>query len=45
VTMTLPLTSFQSFPHGAFVTIGGDYGVNVGQSSSSLPVHLHVTLR
>jgi beta-glucosidase len=45
VTMTLPPSSFQSFLHGTFSTVLGAYAINVGQSSSDLALHLHVTLR
>jgi len=40
VTMTVPKTGFQIYRSGAFTTVSGQYGIDVGQSSSDLPLHL-----
>jgi beta-glucosidase len=40
VTMTVPKTGFQIYRSGAFTTVSGRYGIDVGQSSSDLPLHL-----
>jgi beta-glucosidase len=44
VTLVIPYSSFEAYLHGAFQTIGGVYGINVGQSSAELSLHLHVIL-
>ena len=40
VTMTIPKSGFQIFKGGAFTTVSGRYGIDIGQSSSDLPFHL-----
>ncbi len=40
VTMTIPKSGFQIFKGGAFTTVSGRYGIDIGQSSSDLPLHL-----
>lgn len=44
VTLTLAPSAFQVFSKGAFTTLAGRYSINVGQSSSDLPVHLWLSI-
>jgi beta-glucosidase len=44
VTLTIPRTGFQAFLNGSFEIVPGQYGVNVGQSSANLAIHLEVNL-
>ncbi len=44
VVLNVPRSSLQVFQQGTFVTVPGTYGVNVGESSTDLPVHLDVSL-
>ncbi|MHB1251166.1 MAG: glycoside hydrolase family 3 C-terminal domain-containing protein [Acidimicrobiales bacterium] len=44
VTLTLPRSAFQVFSKGAFTTLAGRYSINVGQSSSNLPLHLWLSI-
>ena len=43
VTLTIPFSSFETYLHGAFDTVAGEYSINVGQSSADLTQHLSVT--
>lgn len=45
--VVLPIASsgFESFVSGTMTVVPGAYGIDVGQSSANLPIHLHVTLR
>jgi beta-glucosidase len=44
VTIVIPRTGFQVFEDGGFTTVGGLYRVDIGQSSSNLPIRFAVTL-
>jgi hypothetical protein len=32
------------FVNGSFETVPGDYGIDIGQSSANLPIHLGVSI-
>jgi hypothetical protein len=40
----IPPSGFQISRNGSFTTVPGNYGINIGQSSANLPLHLHVSL-
>jgi beta-glucosidase len=44
VTMSFPVDSLQVFSHGNSQTVHGTYGINIGTSSSTLPIHLSVNV-
>ena len=44
VALTIPTSGFQIFQNGAFATLPGRYGIDVGQSSNALGVHVVVAL-
>lgn len=44
VTLNLPPSSFQIFSKGHFITLAGHYSIDVGQSSSQLPIHLALSI-
>lgn len=44
VVLSFPLASLQIFSAGKFLSIPGTYQVNVGNSSSDLPIHLTVNI-
>jgi beta-glucosidase len=44
VTLLIPPTGFQVFVNGSFETVPGDYGIDIGQSSANLPIHLGVSI-
>ncbi len=44
VTLDLPPSSFQIFTKGRFTTLAGLYTIDLGQSSSSLAIHLALNL-
>ncbi len=44
ITMTIPSSGFQVFQNGSFTTVPGSYGIDIGQSSADLSLHLSVTI-
>ena len=40
VTLAIPPSGFRVFVNGSFKTIPGHYGIDVGQSSADLSIHL-----
>lgn len=44
VVVTIPYSGFQTFRNGAFVTLPGRYGIDVGQSSAAASAHVAVRL-
>jgi beta-glucosidase len=44
VSLVIPPSGFQISRNGSFTTVPGNYGINIGQSSANLPLHLHVSL-
>lgn len=44
VTMALPPSAFQVFSNGSFVTVPGNYSIDIGESSANLPLHLTLKL-
>jgi beta-glucosidase len=44
VTLTIPASAFQVFRDGRYTTLAGRYGIDLGQSSSSLSLHLSMQL-
>ena len=44
VTLSMPTSDFQVFQNNHYVTIGGEYVIDIGESSSSLNLHLGVQL-
>ena len=40
ITLTIARDGFQVFMNNHFVTLAGTYGVDLGSSSSDLPIHL-----
>lgn len=45
ITMAIPSSGFTVFKNGSFTTVAGSYGIDIGQSSADLSVHLNVNLR
>ena len=43
VTMTIPASGFEVFLHNSYTTVPGQYGIDIGQSSTDLPIHLSIT--
>ncbi|NNN01290.1 MAG: hypothetical protein HKL86_05615 [Acidimicrobiaceae bacterium] len=43
VSILIPWSGFASYIGHSFVTVHGHYGISIGQSSTSLPLHLSVT--
>jgi beta-glucosidase len=44
ITMAIPSSGFTVFQNGSFTTVAGSYGIDIGQSSADLSLHLNVTL-
>jgi beta-glucosidase len=44
IVIVIPSTGFQIFQKDSFTTVPGQYRVDVGQSSTSLSIHLKVTM-
>ncbi|MHB1209253.1 MAG: beta-glucosidase family protein [Acidimicrobiales bacterium] len=44
VTLSLAPAAFQIFSKGSFTTVAGQYSIDVGQSSSDLPLHLTLSI-
>lgn len=44
VSMLIPWSEFHIYHRGSFEIIHGDYGINVGQSSANLTLHLRVKI-
>jgi beta-glucosidase len=44
VVMDIPSSGFQIFQNNSFVLVPGQYGIDVGQSSADLSIHLNVTM-
>jgi beta-glucosidase len=40
VRLVLPASAFEAFLRGRFQTVAGPYQIDIGQSSTSLPIHL-----
>jgi beta-glucosidase len=44
VTLAIPSSGFHVFVNGSFKTVPGQYGIDVGQSSADLSIHLAVSI-
>jgi len=45
IVMVIPSTGFQIYQNKSFTIVPGAYRVDLGQSSTNLPIHLKVTMR